>query len=188
MTSICGGRARRASAVYAVVIAGCVTLSGHSGPPFPIVSDRMANAYSISLWTDPDATDDGSAGGQFWVVLETADGGEVPAGTRALVSIRPLERDAPASAARAEPVRGNTGNQFAVLVMDHEGPFAVRVTIEGPLGEAAVDAMAEATYDLRPPPYMLVWYLVPFLMAGFLWARLLVRRRRLRGPPGGERL
>ena len=29
--------------------------------------------------------------------------------------------------------------------------------------------MVDATYDLRPPPDMLAWYLVPFLLAGFLW-------------------
>jgi hypothetical protein len=26
---------------------------------------------------------------------------------------------------------------------------------------------------------MLVWYLVPFLLAGFLWTRLLLHRRRV---------
>lgn len=157
---------------------GAETLAAHSGPPFPIVSDQIAKAYSVSIWTDPDATDDGSPGGQFWVVLETAGGGDVPAGTRASVSIRALDRETPAIAATAEPVRGDAGNQFAALIMDHEGPFAVQVAIEGPLGAAIVDARAEATYDLRPPPYMLAWYVLPFLLAGFLWARLLIRRRR----------
>jgi hypothetical protein len=64
--------------------------------------------------------------------------------------------------------------------MDHEGPFAVRVTIDGPLGSATVEAQADATYDLRPPPYMLVWYLLPFLVAGLLWTKLLIRRNRRR--------
>jgi len=41
--------------------------AAHSGPPFPIVADRVAGTYRVSIWTDPDATDDGSAGGQFWV-------------------------------------------------------------------------------------------------------------------------
>lgn len=34
-------------------------------------------------------------------------------------------------------------------------------------------------YDQRPPPYMLVWYLVPFLLAGFLWTQLPLSRRKL---------
>jgi hypothetical protein len=62
-------------------------------------------------------------------------------------------------------------------VLDHEGPFAVHVTVDGPLGHAAVDSRVDATYDLRPPPYMLVWYLGPFVLAGVLWTRLLLRRR-----------
>ena len=50
--------------------------------------------------------------------------------------------------------------------MDHEGPYEVRVDVDGPLGPAAIDSRVDATYDLRPPPYMLAWYLVPFLLAG----------------------
>jgi len=79
--------------------------------------------------------------------------------------------------ARTEPVRGDVTNQFGAVVMDHEGPYAVHVEVTGPMGRASIDTMVEATYDLRPPPYMLVWYLFPFLLAGFLWTRLLLRRR-----------
>ena len=31
-----------------------VRASGHSGPPFPILSDKAAGPYLISIWTDPD--------------------------------------------------------------------------------------------------------------------------------------
>ena len=79
----------------------------------------------------------------------------------------------------AAPVHDDTGNQFAALRMDHEGPYEVRVDIDGPLGRAAIDSRVDATYDLRPPPYMLAWYLMPFLLVGFLWTRLLLRRRTL---------
>ena len=48
----------------------------------------------------------------------------------------------------------------SALLMDHEGRFAVRAAIEGPLGPAAVDAEVEATYDLRPPPIMLAVYVI----------------------------
>jgi hypothetical protein len=164
------------------VVAATSVVAAHSGPPFPILTDRVAGAYSISIWTDPDATDDRTPRGQFWVVITKADDGELPPSTRASVLLRALERDGPAAAdvqrATAEPVRGDPGNQFAALVMDHEGPYAVTVTVTGPLGEVSVDAHAEATYDLRPPPYMLAWYLMPFVLAGLLWGRLLIRRRR----------
>ena len=74
-------------------------------------------------------------------------------------------------------MRGDVTNQFGAVVMDHEGPYAVHVEVDRPARSGVVDAMVDATYDLRPPPYMLVWYLVPFLLAGFLWTRLLLRRR-----------
>jgi hypothetical protein len=169
----------RLSLVTSIVAAAVAGLTAHAGPPYPIVTDRQAGPYSISIWTDPDATDDQTPGGQFWVVIEPLPpGSTLPAATRATVAVRPLDRQGPTMRAAAEPVRGNAGNQFAALVMDHEGPYAVAVTVTGPLGTAAVDAMADATYDQRPPPYMLAWYLLPFVLAGLLWGRLLVRRRR----------
>ena len=174
-------RARALLAVFAFVAAPAV-LCAHSGPPFPIVTDAIHGPYKISIWTDPDATDNGAAGGQFWIVIApSAKGGMTAADTRAIVTVRPSapSSSSPAAvqSARTEPVRGDVTNQFGAVVMDHEGPYAVRVEVSGSMGSAIVDAMVEATYDLRPPPYMLAWYLMPFLLAGFLWTRLLVRRR-----------
>ena len=62
--------------------------------------------------------------------------------------------------------------------MDHEGRFHVRVTIVGPLGPAEVEADVDATYDLRPPPAMIAVYLIPFAAIGFLWLKLMLKRRR----------
>ncbi len=166
------------------VMAASPTLRAHSGPPFPIVTDAMRGPYTISIWTDPDATDNGTPGGQFWIVIASSStGAMLPADTRATVSVRPSAPPSPSQAAvmvtRTEPVRGDVANQFGAVLMDHEGPFAVHVDVSGSLGQANVDAMVDATYDLRPPPYMLAWYLTPFLLVGFLWTRLLLRRRKL---------
>ena len=63
------------------IVAAYPRASGaHDGPPFPIVSDQRVGAYVVSIRTDPDATDDGSAGGQFWVQLQLADGEAADAG------------------------------------------------------------------------------------------------------------
>jgi len=152
-------------------------LQAHDGPPYPILSNHAAGPYVVSIWTDPDTTDDGSPGGQFWVRVHLADGGAPPAGTRAIVTVAPLDRAGASVAARASPVRGDITNQFAAVVMDHEGRFGVRVSVDGPLGEASASATVEATYDLRPAPGLLVLYLVPFAIVGLLWGRLLMRRR-----------
>lgn len=177
------GRARLASFAGMFVLAS-VIVPAHDGPPFPIVSDRAAGPYLVSVWTDPDTTDDGSAGGQFWVRLHVAAGRSAPPPqTRATVTIRPLDRTGRGQTIAASPVRNDITNQFAALVMDHEGRFAVHVAIEGPLGRGEVDGAVDATYDLRPAPGLIALYLVPFVLAGLLWLRLLVRRRAHRQGP-----
>ena len=165
-----------AIAMLALVHRGVVA---HDGPPFPIVSNQSAGPYSISVWTDPDTTDDGTAGGQFWVTLEAAGTAKtVPAGTIATVSIRPLDRAGPPREGRTSPLAGDAGRQFVALVMDHEGRFAVRVTVEGPGGHGQVEAQVDATYDLRPPPGLVLLYVLPFVGLGALWTKVLMRRRR----------
>lgn len=168
----------RAAAASAIVALAAAAVQAHDGPPFPILENHVAGPYRISIWTDPDTTDDQSPGGQFWIrVYKAAGADDVPAATRAAVSIRPVDRAGSELRAQAEPVRGDISNQFAALVMDHEGRFAVHVAVEGPLGSGAADAQVDATYDLRPPRAMLLLYLAPFLLVGVLWGRLLLRRR-----------
>jgi hypothetical protein len=184
----------RCARLVLVALAWCAaatSLRAHSGPPFPIVTDAVRGPYTISIWTDPDATDNGAAGGQFWIVIAPSAKGEtIAADTRATVSVRPTAPPVSSSpvvrSARTEPVRGDVTNQFAAVVMDHEGPFLVQVAVSGSMGAATVDAMVDATYDLRPAPYMMLWYLAPFLMAGFLWTRLLLRRRAATSSQPGE--
>jgi hypothetical protein len=158
------------------------SVTAHSGPPFPILSNRIAGAYDISIWSDPDTTDDGSPGGQFWVVLKAVGRGPaIPAATVVTVAIRPLDRDGPTRTGQARPVNGAAGNQFVALLMDHEGGFGVRVTVDSPLGRAEVESRAEATYDLRPARGLIVIYLLPFVAVGALWMKVLWRRRHAGG-------
>ena len=46
------------------------------------------------------------------------------------------------------------------------------------LGWAVVDSNVDATYDLRPAPWLLALYLFPFVAVGALWGKVLLRRRR----------
>jgi hypothetical protein len=169
----------RAAACAATFALSILVADAHDGPPFPILSDHTSGPYLISIWTDPDTTDDGSPGGQFWVRVHRAgQPGPVPPETRATVTIAAVDRAGPELRAAASPVRGDVSNQFAGLVMDHEGRFTVRVTVDGPLGTAMVEAVTDATYDVRPPRGLLALYLAPFLLVGLLWGRLIIRRRR----------
>jgi hypothetical protein len=166
--------------VLALVILAAARARAHSGPPYPIVSDRIAGPYKVSIWVDPDATDDGTAGGQFWVTIEAADGSALPADTRARVTIAAADRQATPLSAEAGLQDNAVSRQFVALLMDHEGPYSVQTTISGARGVATIDAAVDATYDLRPPPAMLAIYLLPFLLVGFLWVKLLLQRRRLK--------
>jgi len=175
---------RDRSTIALVLLLGALSarVRTHSGPPYPIVSDQVAGPYLVSIWTDPDTTDNGSPGGRFWIRIHLAGGGELPPETRASVSISATNRPASARTSAAAPLHGDLTNQFAEVVMDHEGAFAVRVGIEGPRGAATVDSAVDATYDLRPPRSLLVLYLLPFVLVGLLWGRLLIRRRALKHP------
>ncbi len=171
----------RTSAILALVSSMAVVPSDvwpHAGPPFPIVHKEHAGPHEISVWTDPDATDDGSAGGQFWVMIRLVDGTPLPEDTRAIITIRPLDRDRPPQPGTAEPVRGNLSRQFVALVMDHEGRFGVQAEVSGSRGSAIVDSQVDATYDLRPPPITLAIYAMPFVAIGFFWLKILRQRRR----------
>jgi hypothetical protein len=142
------------------------------------VSNRIVGAYDISIWTDPDSTDDRTPAGRFWVVLEPANHtGTIPVGTHVLVAVHALDRPGPALSGKAEPAEGLVSRQFIALLMDHEGPFAVTVNVEGPLGKAEVESKVDATYDLRPSPYLLAVFLFPFVAVGALWVKVLRGRR-----------
>jgi hypothetical protein len=173
------GRACSVIASMAVFLSCGVVIRAHSGPPFPIVSNRIVGAYDISIWTDPDSTDDKTPAGRFWIVLEPAShNGTVPAGTHVMVAVHALDRPGPIVAGQAEPSEGLLSRQFVALLMDHEGPFGVKVTVEGPLGHAELESQVDATYDLRPSPYLLAVFLFPFVAVGALWVKVLRRRRK----------
>jgi hypothetical protein len=164
--------------VISTLLCGAI-LSAHAGPPFPIVSNKTEGAYEISVWTDPDSTDDGSAAGRFWVTLRPAGGkSALPASTHVIVSLAPLDGAGATRTGSADPLAEDPAHRFVALVMDHEGRFRVRVAIDGPLGAAATEADVDATYDLRPAPYLIAVYLLPFVLIGFLWIKLMLRRRR----------
>lgn len=176
------GAARRAL-MLALCVGNATRVLAHSGPPFPIVSDRVVGPYQLSVWTDPDATDNGTPAGQFWVMLTLADGSSVPPDTQALIAVRPADRTAGARTADTAAVKGEAGRRFAAVLLDHEGPYIVHITVTGSRGTAAVDAGVDATYDLRPARWLLALYVMPFLAVGFLWTKLLLSRRRRTDTP-----
>ena len=165
--------------VLGAVVVLAPPVAAHSGPPYPIVSNVTAGSYRVSVWTDPDTTDDGSAQGKFWVTLQTARANETldPA-TRVDVSVQGRQPAAPRESQQAVLQKSDPATFYAALTMDHEGPYAVHVAIDGATGRAEVDCEVQATYDLRPSPFLLVIYVMPFVLVALLWGKLLFARRR----------
>ena len=177
---------RRAHAAALVAIAGLLGSGARSrGAQRPAVSDplgpdrrRLSTSPSGPIRTPP--TTGRRPGSSGWCSRRRMAASAIPAATQASVAIRPLDREGPTREGRAEPVNNSVTRQFVALLMDHEGPFGVRVAVDGPLGRAAVDSQVDATYDLRPAPGLIALYLVPFVLVGGLWVKVLLRRRQRR--------
>jgi hypothetical protein len=153
------------------VLTSCLRdVQAHSGPPFPIVSDQMVHGYKVSVWTDPDVTDENTPLGRFWVTVD-------PGAATVVVAIKPLDRAGEERSARAEAVNGDIQRHYTSLWLDHEGRFGVHVAIDGPRGPATVDAYTDATYDLRPRKSLIILFVLPFVLVGFVWVKLLLKRR-----------
>jgi hypothetical protein len=117
------------------------------------------------------------------MMLEPASAGaSLPADTQVNVSITPKESNRWSKRGCGAAGQGQITNQFVVLLMDHEGPFGVRINVEGSLGRAKLETDVNATYDTRPPPVVLYLSILPFLLIGGLWLKVLVRRREPQAP------
>jgi hypothetical protein len=174
---------RRAAATAIAQLSASAPAAAHSGPPYPAISSQVIGRYNVAVWTDPDTTDDRTAQGKFWVTLRpAAPGAPIAPATRVDVSIKPSDRAGAVQSLRADLTKSDPATFFAALPMDHEGPFAVHVAINGPAGRGEVDCEVQATYDLRPSPYLLILYVMPFVLVALLWGKLLIARRRARSP------
>jgi hypothetical protein len=166
-----------ALAVSAVLVT-CAPLLAHNGPPFPVITDRMVGNYVISLWADPDASDDGDKDGRFWVVVNpAAKEAALPADTVVQIAIWPVERRDAIRMETAQADEHEPSRRLAAFAIDHEGKYGVKATIAGSLGPADIESLVDAEYDARPRPFLLAVFALPFVLIGFVWLKLLVRRR-----------
>jgi hypothetical protein len=163
---------------FTLSIATVVRVHAHNGPPFPIVTDRTVGNYVVSLWADPDVSDEGDADGRFWVMVKPAAKGTVlPADTVVQIAIWPLERRDAVRTETARPDEHDPSRRAAAFVIDREGKYGVKATVAGPLAPAELEAVVDAQYDARPRPALIAVFALPFVLIGFVWLKLLWRRR-----------
>ena len=139
-------------------------LHAHAGPPFPIVVDRPAGPWKVSVWTDPDI---GTG-----VVFVIPEGSPAPKAVR--VSAQPVDGGLPEAFYDAE-LQGRPGDEryFTKVKFDRGGMWRLRATVDG----RSVEAEVEATPDGVLGPWELGLYLLPFLAVGFLWGKAVLHRR-----------
>jgi hypothetical protein len=155
-----------------------VPIEAHNGPPFPVITDRAIGKYIVSLWADPDASDEGDADARFWVLIKPAAAGSpLPSDTTVQISIWPIERREAALTQTAHTDANAPTRRTAAFVIDHEGKYGVKATIAGALGPAEIEAVVSAEYDQRPRPFLIAVFALPFILIGFVWVKLLWRRR-----------
>jgi hypothetical protein len=162
----------------AVTVVLCAQLAAHNGPPFPVLTDRPVGKYVVSLWADPDTSDDGDADGRFWVVVNpSAKGTALPDDTVVQISLWPVERREALRTEIARPDEHDASRREAAFVIDREGKYGVKAAIAGSLGPAELETVVDAQYDQRPRPMLVVVYALPFVLIGFVWLKLMLRRR-----------
>jgi hypothetical protein len=141
----------------------------HEGPPFPLIVDRRAGAYVISVWADPDV-----GTGTFFVILEPAPGMSLPAESRVEVCVQPTSGRLPEACyvGKRQDLRDRV-QYVAEVEFDRQEMWQVRFRVDG----TEVTAEVEAT-----PPGFGAWdlliYGAPFLLFGGLWLIAALRGRR----------
>ncbi|HEY2822293.1 MAG TPA: hypothetical protein VGJ06_14715 [Candidatus Acidoferrum sp.] len=147
----------------------------HVGPPFPIISDQTVGPVVVSLWTHPDV-----GTGTFFVLVNPLPGKSIPKDLKMQIGI------APVSGRLAEVVyptwienlRGQLEYKNQVE-FDRDEMWKVRLIVTSADGGGEATAQVEAT----PPGFGqwdLLLFALPFLAVGFLWFKVMAKRRKAR--------
>ncbi len=158
--------------------------AAHDGPPYPILVDGSVGGRTLSVWADPDVGE-----GTFYLYLPDEEDAPQPE-LSVRIHVRPLDGgpgETTVDAARAPA--GRPYQRTALVDFPRRGTWSVRVALESPAGEDGVALDVEVT----PPGFGkldLLWFTAPFLLLGFVWLKVFLRRRsheRGAGDPSRDR-
>lgn len=162
----------RAAAVLLLAVLS-LPLQAHNGPPFPIIVDKRIGPCVVSLWTHPDI-----GIGTFWVIVDPPPGGSIPKDLKIQVAVQPINgRIAERRFAAAVDDSSNQLQYKVEALFDRQEFIHARVILKS----AAGSGEAMATVEVTPTGFGrwdLLFFLLPFLGAGFLWFRAMTRRRK----------
>src|SRR5271154_1698883 len=147
----------------------------HNGPPFPIITDQRVGPCIVSLWIHPDI---GSS--PIFVLVDPAPGSAIPKDLKIAIGVQPVsgrlaEVVYPATIAdQRGQLEYKTDVQF-----DQQEFWSVRLILASSAGGGEALAKVEAT----PVGYGrcdLLLFALPFLAVGFLWFKVIAKRRQQR--------
>ena len=169
-------RIERAAIGLTLVFALCARpVFAHNGPPFPIISDQTVGPVVLSLWTHPDV-----GIGTFFVLINPQLGKALPKDLKFSIGIAPVSGRLPEVIYPMWVEKNRTQPEFKNEVQfDQDEMWKVRLILTSAEGNAEATAQVEAT----PPGYGrwdLLLFALPFLAVGFLWFKMMTKRRRAR--------
>ena len=169
-------RTERAAIALILVFALCARpVFAHNGPPFPIITDQTVGPVVLSLWTHPDV-----GTGTFFVLINPQPGKTLPNDLKFSIGIAPVSGRLPEVIYPMWVEKNRTQPEFKNEVQfDQDEMWKVRLILTSAEGNAEATAQVEAT----PPGYGrwdLLLFALPFLAVGFLWFKMMTKRRRAR--------
>jgi hypothetical protein len=149
-----------------------VSARAHNGPPFPIITDQRVGPCIVSLWIHPDI---GTS--PIFVLVDPAPGGAIPKDLKIEIGIQPVsgrlaEVMYPATISdQRGQLEYKTDVQF-----DQQELWKVRLILTSSMGGGESLAKVEAT-PVGYGRWDLLLFALPFLAVGFLWFKVMVKRR-----------
>lgn len=152
-----------------------ISLHAHEGPPFPIVVDHAFGDFKISVWADPD-----TGSGTFLFYPE----GSVPSQESLLFELKATPKD------QKEPILKSTAltaqmengkkSYTATLPFPTEGVWDVTIQVKNKQNGDILTSTTVPVEVTPPGPSQTEFaiYLVPFLLIGAIWIRVILYKRK----------
>src|SRR5271154_1878231 len=159
-----------------LAMALCVSSArAHNGPPFPIITDQRVGPCIVSLWIHPDI---GTS--PIFVLVDPAPGGAIPRDLRIAIGVQPVTRRLPEVLYPTSIVDQRGQLEYKTNVeFDQQEFWNVRLILTSSAGGGESRAKVEAT-PVGYGRWDLLLFALPFVAVGFLWFKVLAKRRRQR--------
>ncbi len=144
----------------------------HVGAPYLVAVQQKAGPYTVTIWADPDV-----GNGRFFIQAVQGKQ-EAGADTAVTVWVRPAGSTEPERPFRAQaPEEGGMSTFLATVPFASKGIWDVRVGLSGPSGQGELSMPVNVT-PAFPQALTTALWLLPFVLAGFLWWVAVMHRRR----------